>query len=39
MIVSSQRGFLELMTLLEGVNTFELQVMEAPPVTLVPVLA
>lgn len=39
MIVSSQRGFLELMTLMDGITTFELQVTDAPPVTHVPVLA
>ena len=39
MIVSSDRGFLEFTALLKGVNTFELQVMDAPPVTHIPVLA
>ena len=33
MLASSQRGFLEFLNLLDGVNAFELNVMDAPPET------
>jgi hypothetical protein len=39
MLASSQRGFMEFLNLLEGVNAFELNILDAPPETTVPVLA
>ena len=38
MLASSQRGFVEFLNLLDGVNAFELNVMDAPPETTAPVL-
>lgn len=37
-LASSQRGFTEFLNLLDGVNAFELNVLEAPPLTLTQVL-
>lgn len=33
MLASSQRGFTELLKMLDGINRFELNIMDAPPVT------
>lgn len=38
MLASSQRGFGELMAMLDGVNTFELHIMDAPPPTTIRVM-
>lgn len=37
-LASSQRGFIEFMNLLDGVNVFELNVIPAPPLTLAQVM-
>lgn len=37
-LASSQRGFLEFLKLMDGINAFELNVLDAPPLTLTQVL-
>jgi len=39
MLASSQRGFMEFLNCLDGVNAFELNVLDPPPVTIVQVMA